>query len=100
MSYQVVFLGLDPASPLFRELLSSSLSPLNKNDAKFVDIIHTDGARFLTEGLGIFKPIGHVDYFPNGGFDQPGCNHVRGAVLVSHLGMFFQHQEMIAMLKL
>ncbi|XP_065226686.1 pancreatic triacylglycerol lipase-like [Planococcus citri] len=78
--------GLDPASPLFRELLSSSLSPLNKNDAKFVDIIHTDGARFLTEGLGIFKPIGHVDYFPNGGFDQPGCNHVRGAVLVSHLG--------------
>lgn len=82
------YIGLDPASPLFRELLSTSLSPLNKNDAKFVDIIHTDGARFLTEGLGIFRPIGHVDYFPNGGFDQPGCNHVRGAVLVSHLGTF------------
>ncbi|XKL61870.1 hypothetical protein PGB90_001703 [Kerria lacca] len=80
--------GLDPASPLFRELLATSLSPLNKNDAEFVDIIHTDGARLLTEGLGIFRPIGHVDYFPNGGFDQPGCNHVRGAVLASHLGTF------------
>lgn len=78
--------GLDPANPLFRELLATSLSPLHKNDAKFVDIIHTDGARFFSEGLGIFRPIGHVDYFPNGGFDQPGCNHVRGAVLASHLG--------------
>lgn len=68
--------------------MATSLSPLHKNDAKFVDIIHTDGARFFSEGLGIFRPIGHVDYFPNGGFDQPGCNHVRGAVLASHLGMF------------
>lgn len=44
-------------------------APLNKNDAEFVDVIHTDawfyGAPFST---------GTVDFWPNGGKTlQPGC---------------------------
>ncbi|VVC40073.1 Hypothetical protein CINCED_3A010000 [Cinara cedri] len=75
--------GLDPASPLFRELLSASLSSLSADDATFVDVVHTDGARVWSEGFGLFDPIGHVDYFPNGGLDQPGCEQIRGSVIVS-----------------
>ncbi|XP_050435762.1 pancreatic triacylglycerol lipase-like isoform X2 [Adelges cooleyi] len=75
--------GLDPASPLFRQMLSSSLSSLGPDDADFVDVVHTDGARVWSEGFGLFHPIGDVDYFPNGGLDQPGCEQVRGSVIVS-----------------
>uniref|UniRef100_A0A8D8MA48 Pancreatic lipase-related protein 2 n=1 Tax=Cacopsylla melanoneura TaxID=428564 RepID=A0A8D8MA48_9HEMI len=77
--------GLDPASPLFRQLLATSLVSLNFADAHYVDIIHSDGARHWSEGLGLFESIGHSDYFPNGGLDQPGCEHKKNAVLVSHL---------------
>lgn len=75
--------GLDPASPLFRQMLSASLLSLSSDDAAFVDIVHTDGARIWSEGFGLFNPIGDVDYFPNGGLDQPGCEQVRGSVIVS-----------------
>lgn len=78
--------GLDPASPLFRQMLSASLTSLGADDAKFVDVVHTDGARIWSEGFGLFHPIGDVDYFPNGGLDQPGCEQVRGSVIVSRFG--------------
>lgn len=78
--------GLDPASPLFRQMLSASLTSLGADDAKFVDVVHTDGARIWSEGFGLFNPIGDVDYFPNGGLDQPGCEQVRGSVIVSRFG--------------
>ncbi|XP_075235791.1 pancreatic triacylglycerol lipase-like [Lycorma delicatula] len=77
--------GLDPASPLFRQHLKASLPPLTTSDAQFVDILHTDAARTWTNGFGLFKPIGHVDFFPNGGKDQPGCAHYRASLIVSHL---------------
>lgn len=81
-----IFTGLDPASPLFRQMLSASLTSLGADDAKFVDVVHTDGARIWSEGFGLFNPIGDVDYFPNGGLDQPGCEQVRGSVIVSRFG--------------
>lgn len=80
--------GLDPASPLFRQMLTASLSSLGSDDAKFVDVVHTDSARIWSEGFGLFNPIGDVDYFPNGGLDQPGCEQVRGSVIVSQIGKF------------
>lgn len=42
---------------------------MTRTDAKFVDVIHTDGGVF-----GFPTAIGHADFFPNGGVAlQPGC---------------------------
>ncbi|CAG9829545.1 unnamed protein product [Diabrotica balteata] len=83
--------GLDPASPLFRNnYLRENYKKLDRSDAKFVDVIHTDSSPFVTDGFGIWDPIGHVDFFPNGGQDQPGCNDVRDSIVVSHFGTQLQ----------
>nr|KAG5709786.1 hypothetical protein BaRGS_032610 [Batillaria attramentaria] len=65
--------GLDPAQPFFEHM--DKAVRLDPTDALFVDVIHTDGDRFYSTdfGLGMDEPCGHVDYFPNGGHDQPGC---------------------------
>lgn len=41
---------------------------LSKNDAEYVEVIHTD-----TECYGIKHSIGTVDFYVNGGGNQPGC---------------------------
>ncbi|CAH0546893.1 unnamed protein product [Brassicogethes aeneus] len=70
--------GLDPASPLFEWPEPDNLNELlDSSDALFVDVIHTNSGH-----LGMVKPAGHVDYYPNGGDDQPGCgfwvcSHIR-----------------------
>ncbi|XP_075556747.1 lipase member I-like [Dermacentor variabilis] len=61
--------GLDPAGPLFE----NTIVALSRTDAEFVDIIHTDSGILGQLKLGIKAPIGHVDFYPNGGHDQPGC---------------------------
>ncbi|XP_039569147.1 lipase member I [Passer montanus] len=58
--------GLDPAGPSFTgEPPESRLDP---TDAQFVDVIHSD-----IDVLGFKKPLGTIDFYPNGGMDQPGC---------------------------
>lgn len=58
--------GLDPAGPLF---LNDPTRRLDKNDAMFVDVIHT-----CANLLGYRDAIGHTDFYPNGGnCFQPGC---------------------------
>lgn len=42
--------------------------------------------QFLTDGFGLWEPIGHVDFFPNGGQEQPGCDDVKDSIVVSHFG--------------
>lgn len=65
------FLGLDPALPGF-ELPLIAPQHLNRNDAKFVDIIHTNIGY-----AGYETPLGHADFYPNGGGPlQPGCDQV------------------------
>ncbi|XP_015174926.1 PREDICTED: exosome component 10 [Polistes dominula] len=63
--------GLDPAQPCFRNTCPSL--HLDKTDAPFVDVIHTNGKLLSNLGLGLPEPIGHVDFYPNGGKNQPGC---------------------------
>lgn len=69
--------ALDPAGPGF-EKLPSELR-LNEQDADFVDVIHTDLGYYGFNG-----PMGHVDFYPNGGKNQPGCpeRDVQGIVVL------------------
>lgn len=64
--------GLDPAEPLFQEMPPEVR--LDPTDALFVDVIHTDTKGFYKGGLGMEQPVGHVDFYPNGGEYQPGCS--------------------------
>lgn len=66
-------LGLDPAGPLW----TLNSKRLRKTDAAYVEAIHTNGGFF-----GTLSPLGLVDFYPNGGVNQPGCitnvcNHMR-----------------------
>nr|CAH0103127.1 unnamed protein product [Daphnia galeata] len=61
--------GLDPAGPFFR--LVPTNARLDPTDAQFVDVIHTDGGII---GAGLIEPLGHLDFYPNGGIRQPGCD--------------------------
>ncbi|XP_060807219.1 pancreatic lipase-related protein 2 [Amyelois transitella] len=58
--------GLDPAGPCFTQ--AEPELRLQASDADFVDVIHTNAGV-----LGIDEPVGHVDYYPNGGSEQPNC---------------------------
>ena len=62
-------LGLDPAGPFFFNNLP--FKRLDRTDADFVDVIHTN-----TEYFGFTAPIGHLDFYPNGGVQQPGCEQI------------------------
>uniref|UniRef100_A0A336M0Z1 CSON006107 protein n=1 Tax=Culicoides sonorensis TaxID=179676 RepID=A0A336M0Z1_CULSO len=62
-----VIIGVDPAGPLFSE---NSDDRLTYQDAKYVEVIHTNGLK-----LGYDKPLGHVDFYPNNGRTQPGCTN-------------------------
>ncbi|XP_046636690.1 pancreatic lipase-related protein 2-like isoform X2 [Daphnia pulicaria] len=61
--------GLDPAGWYFRRM--PTFARLDPSDAQFVDAVHTDGEGILAVGL--LEPLGHLDFYPNGGGRQPGC---------------------------
>ncbi|XP_008274482.1 lipase member H [Stegastes partitus] len=58
--------GLDPAGPLFTG--KPPEERLDPTDAEFVDVLHTD-----IDALGFRQALGHIDFYANGGTDQPGC---------------------------
>ncbi|KAM7350117.1 vitellogenin-1-like [Cochliomyia hominivorax] len=68
--------GLDPANPCFNE--GENLSGLQRNDAEFIDIIHSNPG-----GFGKPNAVGDVDFYPEGlapikpGCTQLGCSHSR-----------------------
>ncbi|XP_032672754.1 uncharacterized protein LOC116844814 [Odontomachus brunneus] len=66
--------GLDPAGPLFES--QDPMVRLDATDANFVDVIHSNGEQLLLGGLGSWQPMGHVDYYPNGGKMQSGCSNI------------------------
>ncbi|WAR24707.1 LIPR1-like protein [Mya arenaria] len=63
--------GMDPAGPYFEN--TDIQVRLDPSDADFVDIIHTDGGGISNLGFGVTQELGHVDFYPNGGVQQPGC---------------------------
>lgn len=69
-------IGLDPAGPLFS--IDKPQKRLADNDADYVQIIHTDAGNLSVE-----HPIGHADFYPNGGNEQPGCS--KGNALTNYL---------------
>jgi hypothetical protein len=58
--------GLDPAGPTFEGSGDKTIG-LNPTSANLVDILHT------AFDLGTTRDIGHLDFYPNGGRNQPGC---------------------------
>ncbi|XP_038206288.1 lipase member H-B-like [Zerene cesonia] len=75
--------GLDPAGPCFRNL--GPEERIDKSDADFVEIVATN-----IDGYGMAAPVGHVNFYVNGGEYQPGdvlwtfCN-----VICSHIRSYF-----------
>ncbi|KAK9892110.1 hypothetical protein WA026_018313 [Henosepilachna vigintioctopunctata] len=59
-------IALDPAGVLF--VLRPEHKKLNRYDAEIVQVIHTDGGK-----IGLTQPYGTIDFYPNGGLNQPGC---------------------------
>ncbi|XP_075972713.1 lipase member H-A-like [Anticarsia gemmatalis] len=74
--------GLDPAGPCFRNVPPTAR--LHADAAQRVDVLHTN-----VDGFGIAEPLGHVDFYANGGEFQPSitgkfilpcfqlCSHIR-----------------------
>ncbi|XP_045495939.1 lipase member H-B-like isoform X2 [Colias croceus] len=72
--------GLDPAGPCFRNL--GPEERIDKSDADFVEMVATN-----IDGYGMAAPVGHVNFYVNGGEFQPGdliwticdviCSHLR-----------------------
>lgn len=80
--------GLDPAEPHFGK--TKRPVRLDRTAAKYVDIIHTDASLFIKGSLGILESIGHVDYFPNGGSNQPGCEKSMMQFIKDEKGSFLK----------
>jgi len=69
--------GLDPAAPFFTDISSyGDETHLDPSDADYVDVIHSNAASLLLGGVGAREPLGHVDFYPNGGQHQRGCPNV------------------------
>ncbi|PZC75749.1 hypothetical protein B5X24_HaOG200556 [Helicoverpa armigera] len=76
--------GLDPAGPCFRNVPATAR--LHADAATHVDVLHTN-----IDGFGIAQPLGHVDFYANGGEFQTSikgdfimpcfqlCSHIRSA---------------------
>ncbi|XP_071120830.1 pancreatic lipase-related protein 2-like [Mytilus edulis] len=75
--------GLDPAEPNYKG--TDVRVRLDPGDANFVDVVHTDGSPFdEISGYGLIDPVGHIDFYPNGGKNQPGCTKGSWINLFSH----------------
>lgn len=60
------------AEPFFAN--TETIVRLDQTDAKYVDVIHSDISYFTQGGFGLKQKIGNVDFYPNGGHSQPGCD--------------------------
>ncbi|XP_054766412.2 pancreatic lipase-related protein 2-like [Lytechinus pictus] len=90
--------GLDPAGPEFTRCGNECL--IDKSDAVFVDIIHTDGTlnpqiEYPIHGCGLLDQLGHQDFYPNGGEVQPGCEATNVIQACDHMRAVYLFTESI-----
>ena len=64
--------AIDPAGPMFESHTESTR--LSKNDAKAVQVIHTNSNGVFPVVLGYDPQCGSVDFYFNGALNQPGCD--------------------------
>lgn len=86
--------GLDPAGPTFEH--ADDQSTLSRGDAQFVDVLHTNTRGSPDRSIGIQRPVGHIDIYPNGGTFQPGCdiqNTLLGIALEGIKGLQSMHYK-------
>ena len=62
-------LAIDPAGPIFED--NSETTRLGKNDAKAVQVFHTNSNGLFPFALGYDPLCGSVDFYFNGAMDQP-----------------------------
>ncbi len=55
--------------------LNDTYNRLDITDAEFVDIIHTNGGQLIDGNIAFDEPLGHIDFYVNGGEKQPGCSN-------------------------
>ena len=63
--------GLDPADTVWAWIDPSTR--LDITDGEFVDIMHTNGGNASDGDYGFVQPLGHADFYVNGGESQPDC---------------------------
>ncbi|XP_030640551.1 lipoprotein lipase isoform X2 [Chanos chanos] len=83
--------GLDPAGPSFE--YADAQSTLSPDDANFVDVLHTNTRGSPDRSIGIQRPVGHIDIYPNGGTFQPGCDLQNTVKMIAFTG--FQNMDQI-----
>lgn len=76
---------MDPAGPSFE--YADAQSTLSPDDAQFVDVLHTNTRGSPDRSIGIQRPVGHVDIYPNGGTFQPGCDLQNTMMMVATTGL-------------
>ena len=78
--------GLEPAQ-LFLENWAHYSKRLSREDADFVDVIHTNSGHLYEGCLSMPWTMGHVDFYPNGGKHQPGCVNKSPSPWIWHILM-------------
>ncbi|KAM9380068.1 inactive pancreatic lipase-related protein 1-like [Phaethornis superciliosus] len=87
--------GLDPAQPYFQG--TPTEVRLDKSDAEFVDVIHTDTAPTIPNlGFGMSPAVGHLDFYPNGGKQMPGCKKNPVSQIVDLDGIWEGSRDFVA----
>ncbi|KAI8486793.1 hypothetical protein Bbelb_355410 [Branchiostoma belcheri] len=93
--FGLVHEGLDPAEPYFQG--TDPIVRLDPTDAQLVDVIHSDGGFFFTSlGLGMYDPVGHLDFYPNGGIEMPGCDQGLFDFIALNGGIYEGGREFVA----
>ncbi|KAG5286566.1 hypothetical protein AALO_G00016300 [Alosa alosa] len=77
--------GLDPAGPRFEN--AEDVRRLSPDDANFVDVLHTNTRGSPDLSIGIQRPVGHIDIYPNGGTFQPGCSLQNTMKMIASFGI-------------